>query len=133
MTTQRPDSTRTSASKRGRQQARAWGIGAETICLWLLRLKGYRILARNWRSPFGEIDLIARRGEILAVIEVKARKDLTAAAESVTWRQRERIRRAALMFLAARPELSRLGLRFDVMLVIPRRLPVHITGAWREE
>ncbi len=59
------------------------GLWAETLCLWALRLKGYRILARRYRSPAGEIDLIARRGSVLAAVEVKARADHVRASESV--------------------------------------------------
>lgn len=113
----------------------AWRRGhlAEILCLWHLRLRGYRILARRYRVPVGEIDLLARRGHVLAAIEVKARADLAAAGEALAPRQRRRIVRALDHFLAARPDLRRLGLRFDVMLVAPRRLPRHLVDAWRPE
>lgn len=101
--------------------------------MWQLRLKGYRILARRYRTPVGEIDLLARRGSVLAAIEVKARGDLTTAREAVSRRQRQRITRALLHFLGGRPDLARLSPRFDVMLVAPRRLPRHIVDAWRTE
>lgn len=109
------------------------GDRAELICLWQLRLKGYRILARRYRSPAGEVDLIARRGSVLAAIEVKARDDLAAASEAVSPRQRQRVTRALAHFLSFRPDLARLSPRFDVMLVAPRRLPQHLIDAWREE
>ena len=115
-----------------RQRAQQWGIRAETLwCFWL-RLKGYRIVARQYRTPVGEIDIVARRGGILAVIEVKARASLTIAAESITPRQRQRIMRATEVLLRRRPDLVTLQPRFDAMLVMPRRVPHHIMDAWRK-
>ena len=117
----------------GRRAAYRRGGRAELLCLWLLRLKGYRLLARRYRTPVGEIDLILRRGHVLAAVEVKARDDLAAASEAIGARQRQRILRALTHFLSARPDLATLSPRFDVMLVAPRRLPVHLIDAWREE
>jgi putative endonuclease len=114
-----------------RRRAFRRGVVAELICLWHLRLRGWRILARRFRVPSGEIDLIARRGRVLAAIEVKARQSLALAGESITPVQRRRIARALDHFLATRPELQRLDLRFDVMLVAPGRLPRHVVDAWR--
>jgi putative endonuclease len=116
-----------------RRQAERRGHLAEWLCLWHLRLRGWRIVARGWRCPAGEIDILARRGEILAVIEVKSRGDLAVAAAALPARQRRRITRAAEAFLLAHPELAGLGLRFDLMLVAPRRLPRHWRGAWRAD
>ena len=109
------------------------GDRAELLCLWHLRFKGYRILARRYRTPVGEVDLIARRGQVLAAIEVKARPDIASAGEAVTPRQRQRVARALSHFLSGRPDLAHLAPRFDVMLVIPRRWPRHLIDAWREE
>jgi len=103
------------------------------VCVWYLRLRGYRILARRLRTPVGEIDILARRGDVLAAIEVKARDRIADAAEAVTPRQRRRVARAAAWVLTGRPALADLALRFDAMLIAPRRLPVHIPDAWREE
>lgn len=113
----------------------AWrrGFAAETLCLWHLRLRGYRILARRYRVPVGEIDLIARRGKVVAAIEVKARPDLAAAGEAISPRQRRRIVRALQHFVASRPDLAAATLRLDVMLVAPRRLPRHLPDAWQAE
>ena len=116
-----------------RRAAYRRGTRAELICLWQLRLKGYRILARRYRAPVGEVDLIARRGGILAAIEVKAREDFATASESIQARQRQRVARALSHFLSSRPDLATLSPRFDVMLVTPRRLPRHLVDAWREE
>lgn len=117
------------------KRRKAWKFGrfAEGLSAWGLRLKGYRILARGFRAPVGEIDIIARRGRVLVFIEVKARTDLTAAAESLRPRQTARIVRAAGAFVQSRPGLSGLDQRFDVMLVRPWRWPVHLTDAWRPQ
>ena len=117
---------RQAAYRRGR-----WG---EALAAWLLRAKGFRILARDLRLPGGELDLVARRGKLLIFVEVKARGDLASAAEAVTPRQRQRIARAAEIFLSRNPQLAGLDQRFDVILLSGgRRLawPVHRPGAWR--
>lgn len=116
-----------------RRVAERRGKSAELLCLWQLRLKGYRILARRYKTPVGEVDLIARRGAVLAAIEVKARADFDSAGEAITPRQRQRISRALAHFLGRRPDLAALAARFDVMLVAPRRWPRHLVDAWREE
>jgi putative endonuclease len=116
---------------RGHQQARARGVRAEILCAWWLRLHGYRILGRNLRTPVGEVDILARRRGILAVIEVKRRASLDRAAFSLEAGQRRRLMRAAGYLLATVPQARGLTLRFDAMLVAPWRLPMHIAGAWR--
>lgn len=117
-------------TRRGRAAHRR-GLGAERLCLWALRLRGYRILAQRYRAPVGEIDLIACRGRTVAAIEVKARADDARAAEAVLWKQRSRIARALEHFLQSRPDLADAALRFDVMLVAPGRWPRHVRDAWR--
>jgi putative endonuclease len=116
-----------------RQRAQRRGRAAEWLCLWHLRVRGWRILARGWRCPAGEIDIVARRGKVLAVIEVKSRGEFAAAATALAPRQRRRIARAAESFLLQRSDLIGLDLRFDLMLVTPRRLPRHWPGAWRTD
>lgn len=120
-------------SRRARKKALRRGRRAEILCAWWLRLHGYRVLGCNLRTPVGEIDILARRGGTLAVIEVKTRDDLAQAGEALTYRQRARIRRAAAYLLAAWPGCAGLGVRFDAMLVTPWRLPRHVIDAWREE
>src|SRR5437762_10013578 len=125
---------RAARSQRSRRhQAQRRGVFAESLCRWHLRLRGWRIVAAGWRCPSGEIDILARRGKVLAVIEVKSRRDLASAALALTPRQRRRIARAASAFLLARPDLVDLALRFAVMLVEPLRPPRHLADAWREE
>lgn len=108
------------------------GRAAETLAAWALRLKGYRIAARRVRTPAGEIDMVARRGGVVAFVEVKARQSLALAADAVTPGQRRRIVRAAAHYVAAHPHLAPLTQRFDAVLVVPRKWPHHVINAWRE-
>ncbi len=114
---------------------RAYGRGrrAEALAAWWLRLKGYRILAHGFRVASGEIDLIARRGRVLAYVEVKARPNLEEARQALTPRQRRRIERAAEAFLQQHPGLAGLDQRFDVVLLAPKRRPHHLETAWHIE
>jgi putative endonuclease len=115
-----------------KRQAWLRGRFAETLSAWVLRLKGFRILARGFRVPVGEIDIIARRGRLLVFVEVKARANHVEAAESLSYRQRERITRAANAYIAKFPGLSEMDIRFDAMLIVPGSWPRHLTDAWRE-
>lgn len=121
------------AQRLAKDRRRAYGRGlwAESAAAWLLRLKGYRILARRWRSPLGEIDLVARKGPTLAIVEVKRRDARGLALEAVTPRQRQRIERAALIFLQRNRGLAECDLRFDVVVVGALGRPQHIADAWR--
>ena len=98
-----------------------------------LQQRAYRIVAVNQRVGRGEIDIIARRGSTVAAIEVKTRDSMGDALDAVTPRQRRRVARAFEHFLAGRPDLAALTLRFDVMLVVPRHLPRHVADAWRTD
>jgi putative endonuclease len=113
-----------------RQAAFRTGISAESRAAALLVAKGFRILARRWRSPLGEIDIVARRRRLLVFAEVKARPNLDEAAESVNVRQRRRIAAAAEVWLSANPDESILDIRFDAILVAPGKIPRHIRGAF---
>lgn len=116
-----------------RRESYRTGLAAETLCRWVLRFKGYRILASRYKSPLGEIDIVAMRGQNIAMVEVKARASQHEAIESIQPRQRQRLERGALDFLAHHPHLNGHNLRFDIMLVTPKRFPVHIQDAWRPE
>jgi putative endonuclease len=118
-------------TRRARRRAFRLGRWAETLCVADLTLRGYRVVGQRLRYPVGEIDIVARRGGTLAVIEVKARRDLGDAAAAVTPRQRRRIARAAEWLRAERPALAQLQPRFDVMLVAPWRRPRHVRDAWQ--
>jgi len=116
-----------------RQAAERRGHRAERHAALLLRLKGFRLLARRYRSPVGEIDIVARRARLLIAVEVKARGDLETAAFAIDGRQKSRIIRATDHFLAANPSYSDCRIRFDAILVAPGKLPRHIPDAWRIE
>ena len=113
-----------------RQIAFRTGISAESRAAVFLIAKGFRILARRWRSPVGEIDIIARRRALLIFVEVKARDQLDDAAWSVTDRQRLRIVAAAEAWLARYADDRIRDIRFDAVLIAPRRLPRHIPSAF---
>jgi putative endonuclease len=102
------------------------GISAESRAAAFLIAKGFRILARRWRSPLGEIDIVARRRHLLVFAEVKARASFAEAAESVDERQRRRIAAAAEIWLAANPDKTIFDVRFDAILVAPGKIPRHI-------
>ncbi len=113
-----------------RQVAFALGLSAESRAAAFLVAKGYRIVARRWRSPVGEIDIVARRRGVLVFVEVKARERLDDAAEAVIVRQQRRIIAAAEAWLATHPDHAGCDMRFDVMLVAPRSIPRHIMAAF---
>ncbi|MGY3531566.1 MULTISPECIES: YraN family protein [Bradyrhizobium] len=106
------------------------GISAESRAAALLIAKGYRILARRFRTPYGEIDLVARRRNLVAFVEVKARASLDEAAYAVTPRQQQRIVNAAQAWLMAHPEHAEFDLRFDAVLIAPKSLPRHLLAAF---
>jgi len=120
---------------RSKSAALAFGRRAEGLAALLLRLKGYAILERRFAAASGgrgEIDIIARKGGVIAFIEVKARADLDQAALAVSARQRQRLLRGAEAYLAARPRLAHLSPRFDAWLAAPGCWPRHVIDAWRD-
>jgi putative endonuclease len=126
----RADKGDTKAASPARVEAFRTGLSAESRAAAFLIAKGYRILARRFRTPHGEIDLVARRRNLIAFVEVKARANLDDAAYAVTPRQQARIIAAAQIWLMAHPEHDSYDLRFDAMLVAPRRLPRHVMAAF---
>ena len=113
-----------------RQVAFRLGISAESRAAAYLVAKGYRILARRWKRPAGEIDIVARRRKLLVFVEVKARENLDVAAESILPRQQTRIAAAAEAWLATYQPRGVTDMRFDVVLVAPGKLPRHLTAAF---
>jgi putative endonuclease len=113
-----------------REAAEKRGRGAETLACWWLRLHGWRIIARRARVPGGEVDIVARRGRIVAFVEVKARATDDAAAMSLdAWRLRRVI--TAAERLAPRYLKPGDDVRIDAILVVPGRLPRHMTNVWQ--
>jgi len=122
----------TDHSAAGEERATSFqtGLFAERCACLYLVAKGYRILAQRYRTPHGEIDVVAKRRATLVFAEVKARNTLDNAAYSVTPRQQQRIAAAASLWLAAHPDHANLDCRFDVILIAPRQLPRHLEAAF---
>ena len=116
---------------RDRRAAYRHGMGAETLAAAMLLGKGYRLLARRYRTPLGEIDLIVRRGGTIAFVEVKARPGFDEALTAFGPDTERRVVAAADLWLARHPDAAGLTLRFDLVLVVPWRLPRHMADAYR--
>lgn len=112
-----------------RARAERRGRRGEALAAWYLRLKGWRILAHRVKTPRGEVDLVARRGRMVAFVEVKWRN---TAAELGLAIDHHRLRRVAAAAEAIAPRFVRAGddQRIDVLLLAPRRFPRHIVNAW---
>src|SRR5438128_1930651 len=110
--------------------ARLAGRRQEVVAALWLMAKGYRILGLRLRTPEGEVDLLAQRGNVLAVVEVKSRQTLEAALAAVGPAQRARLLRAGRALASRRPGLMRLNVRLDIVALAPGRWPRHISGAW---
>jgi putative endonuclease len=122
---------RTAQSRRRATYAR--GLSAETVALGLLMLKGYRPLARRFSAAGGEIDIIVRRGDAIAFVEVKARGAMDDALSSIGAVKRRRFSRAARAWLARHPWAMDKTLRADAVFVAPRRWPRHLEAAFELE
>ncbi|GFZ79073.1 hypothetical protein A0J57_21775 [Sphingobium sp. 22B] len=112
---------RRAAEKRGKQ--------AERIAGWWLRLKGWQIVGRRLRTPAGEVDLVARRGRMLAFVEVKARATDADLHLAIDERRLSRVAAAAEILFH---DLAKPGddMRIDVMLLAPGRPPRHLANVW---
>lgn len=120
-------------SRAARRRAERRGqIGERAASLWL-GLKGYRVLARQVRTGVGEIDIVARRADVVAFVEVKTRARYDQAVEAVTPGARRRIEAAARQWMAGNPAYARFAGRFDIIAIRPWRLPVHLRDAWRPD
>ncbi len=115
---------------RSRAKAESYGHFAEFVALTYLRLKGYRLLAQRFKTPQGEVDLIMRRRDVTAFIEVKARGSRDQGVEAVTTTQSRRIVAAARFWMARDKISNRNFCRFDIVVVSPYLLPHHIENAF---
>lgn len=107
------------------------GHRSEWLAAVALMAKGYRILARRHRTKLGEIDLIARRGDLVAIVEVKARPTLAEAMDAVGPHAFRRLEGAADLWLVRQPDHARLSLRFDLVAVLPWRWPQHVENVFQ--
>ena len=118
--------TRHTSGSSSRRASERRGALSEYAAAAALMLKGYRILARRWKSHHGEIDLIAVRGQRLAFIEVKQRPTLDEAHYAITETQSRRVRDAAELWLAKNKRFQDHDIHFDAVFVLPRRWPQHV-------
>jgi putative endonuclease len=118
-------------ARRGRKARRDGRRGEFIAVLWLMA-KGYRIIGFRMKTPLAEIDVLAVKGDVVVVVEVKHRADLGAATQAVSHRQRERLLRAARSLTVRRPDLAGAAVRLDLLALAPGRWPRHIRDAWRE-
>jgi len=119
--------------KRGkaeRRKAQRRGHVSEYLAALYLMAKGYRILAIRYRTRLGEIDLIARKGDLIVFVEVKARVGEREAVDAVSFTSQKRIRAASDLWLSKRKDAARLSQRYDVVAVLPGRLPRHFPDAF---
>ncbi|MGB7287359.1 MAG: YraN family protein [Salaquimonas sp.] len=126
--TNKPAKNRT--GQKARQNAQRYGIWTEHFAAFALRLKGYRIIARNYRVKSGEIDIIAKRRDLIAIVEVKARKSLNQSVDAVGYQNQQRVRAAANWWLSTRKDAHLLSVRFDIVAVQPWKWPVHLENAF---
>lgn len=111
-----------------RRAAHLQGLTAERVAIAALRLKFYSILACRYRVHGGEIDIIARRGDTIAFVEVKVRPSLDEARMAISAEKRRRISRAARVWLASNSFAAALTLRGDAVFVAPWRWPRHVAS-----
>ena len=124
--TQRP-------SRRSRVEAERRGRFGEIAAAWSYRFKGFRVLAKRYRTPLGEIDLVLRRRSLLVFAEVKARRSIDQALDALRPQQQQRLARAAEVFLRDHPIHASCAMRFDLIAIGPWRWPRQIADAWRPE
>lgn len=115
----------------GRRRHERRGHRGEWFAALALMLKGYRIVARRYRTRLGEIDLIGRRGDLVIIVEVKVRPTLLEAMDAIGRMSERRIEAAADLWLARQPDYARLSVRFDMVAVLPRRWPVHVENIFQ--
>jgi len=119
--------------KRIGRLAQLRGVDAEAAACAALRHEGWTVLAQRLRTPAGEVDIVAEKDGVLAILEVKARPTFTDAAYALAPRQRARLLAAAEALLAEHPDWGRAGVRFDVLLVDAAGRVRRITDAFRQE
>ena len=113
-----------------RRKALRRGSAAEYIAAIFLMLKGYRILAMRYKTKLGEIDIIARKGDLAVFVEVKARADETGAVDAVSYASQKRIRAASDLWLARQRDYALLSQRYDIVAILPGKLPRHFPDAF---
>ncbi len=113
-----------------RQKAWRRGHVAEYLAAVFLLFKGYRILAVRHRTKLGEIDIVARKGDLAVFVEVKSRRGAQEAIDAVSFSSQKRIRAASDLWLARQPDFARLSQRYDIVAMLPGRWPRHFPDAF---
>jgi putative endonuclease len=125
-----PDPSPEAGETRKRQRAWRRGHIAEYLAAAFLMLKGYRILAIRHRTKLGEIDIVARKGDLAVFVEVKSRRGAQEAIDAVSFSSQRRIRAASDLWLARQPDFARLSQRYDIVAMLPGRWPQHFPDAF---
>ncbi len=114
------------------KRRKAWRRGhvAEYFAAVFLMLKGYRILAIRHRTKLGEIDIVARKGDLAVFVEVKSRRGAQEAIDAVSFSSQRRIRAASDLWLARQPDFALLSQRYDIVAMLPGRWPQHFPDAF---
>lgn len=118
------------ARSNAKRRAYRKGFWAEFLAAWFLRFKGYRVLHMRYKTGSGEIDIIARKRKLIAFVEVKARANVQSAVDAVSYSSQQRISNAADIWLSKQRDANELSLRFDIIAIAPRKLPVHLKDAF---
>ncbi|MCF6322519.1 MAG: YraN family protein [Rhizobiaceae bacterium] len=118
------------SAKETRQKAQIRGRRSEWLAALSLRIKGYRVIERGFKTGLGEIDIIARKQNLIAIVEVKARKNISLALNAVGRESQNRIANAADIWLSRQKDFHKLSIRFDIIAIVPGKWPKHFPGAF---
>ena len=114
------------AKRPTRQEAERRGHRGEWIAAWYLRFKGYRIVAKRFKTKGGEVDIIARKQDLVIMVEVKARSSVLEAMDAISATAQRRIESAGDVWLARQRDFAKLSVRYDLIAILPRKWPVHV-------
>lgn len=106
------------------------GLQGESVALAFLKQSGYDILRQRYKTPYGEIDVVAQLGQMIVCVEVKTRRTLSASLHAVQHKQQERIMNAYLYFIQSCPQYADYSVRFDVIVCAPNTKPIHLQHAF---
>lgn len=113
-----------------RKSAQRWGVWGEWIAAAYLCFKGYRIVQLRYKTKLGEVDLIARKRDLVAMVEVKVRPTIEQAVDAVTPASQRRISDAGDIWFSKQKDAARLSIRYDIIAIRPWKKPVHFKDAF---
>ena len=126
-----PEIQNKTSRKNSYRQAEKHGRRAEMLAVWLLRLKGYKVLEVRYKTAQGEIDIIARKKSTLIIAEVKARRTLEQAENALTSPSMRRIEAASDFYISRNAFAQNFGVRYDAIFVLPKLKIIHRKNYWR--